>query len=355
MAEWLLYGANGYTGELIAREARKRGLAPILAGRNAHAINALGRELGCATRIFALTDPAAIERELAGVRLVLLCAGPFAYTSQAVLDACKRTRVHYLDITGEIAVLEAIFHQASELQQAGVVAVPGVGFDVAPTDCLAVLLKRELPDATHLRLLFASRKGHVSRGTMLTAIEGIAEPTKMRKDGQIIAVDPLVVSLPFGDRPAPALRLSWGDVSSAYYSTGIPTIETYVGDPALIKQISRIERLRRVLSWGPIRAAVRGYYSRALTGPSAAQRAEDETLIWGEVSNDSGRKVALKLRTPAAYSLTVDSAVVAVSHLLESDLPPGVYTPTQAFGSDYVLSLRGVEGPLPASVSSIAH
>jgi short subunit dehydrogenase-like uncharacterized protein len=352
MADWMLYGANGYSGELIAREAKKRGMAPILAGRNAQAINKLGKELDCATRIFDLTDPATAEQNLTGAQLVLLCAGPFSATSKTMLEACKRTTTHYLDITGEISVLEAIFSQAPTLRQAGVVAVPGVGFDVVPTDCLAALLKQELPDATCLRLVFASKKSFISRGTMLTVIEGVGEPTKMRKDGQIVDANSKVVSLPFDNRPAPALPISWGDVSAAYYSTGIPTIETYVGTPAAIKQFQQLARLRGLLSWGPARALAKGYYGRALKGPNEAQRAGDETTVWGEVSNAAGRKVALKLRTPAAYGLTVDSAVTAVARLLESDLTPGAYTPSLAFGPEFVLSLNGVEGPLPAATSA---
>ncbi|MGH2486981.1 MAG: saccharopine dehydrogenase family protein [Ktedonobacterales bacterium] len=352
MAEWMLYGANGYSGALIAREAKQRGMSPILAGRDARAINALGQELGCATRVFALTDPATIQQHLTDVRLVLLCAGPFANTSQPMLDACKRAATAYLDITGEIAVLESIFQQAPALRQAGVVAIPGVGFDVVPTDCLAALLKRELPDATRLRLLFAPRKGHISRGTMLTSLEGVKEPTKMRKDGQIINATATLVQLPFADQPAPALRLSWGDVSTAFYSTGIPTIETYIGTPALIKRFQQTTRLRRLLSLGPILALVKAYYGRALSGPTESERAEDETIVWGEVSINERRKVALKLRTPAAYSLTVDSALTAVARVIEGDLAPGVYTPSLAFGPEFVLGLRGVEGPLVAAVSA---
>jgi short subunit dehydrogenase-like uncharacterized protein len=188
---------------------------------------------------------------------------------------------------------------------------------------------------------------------MLTVIEGAGEPTKMRKGGQIVAADSSLASLPFDDRPAPALPITWGDVSAAYYSTGIPNIETYIGTPAAIKQFQRLSRLRRLLSWGPMRALAKGYYGRTLKGPNEAQRAGDETAVWGEVSNAAGSKLALKLRTPAAYSLTVDSAVTAVARLLASDLAPGAYTPSLAFGPEFVLSLQGVEGPFPATPSDM--
>ncbi len=161
------------------------------------------------------------------------------------------------------------------------------------------------------------------------------------------------MSLPFDDQPAPALPITWGDVSAAYHSTGIPNIETYIGTPAAIRQFQQLSRLRGLLSWGPVRALAKGYYGRALKGPNEAQRAGDETTVWGEVSNATGRKIALKLRTPAAYSLTVDAAVTAVARLLESDLAPGAYTPSLAFGPELVLGLYGVEGPLPATVSAL--
>lgn len=346
MAVWMIYGSNGYTGELIAREARQRGMEPILAGRNRQAIAKLGQELGCATRVFGLNDPAAIRQQLAGVSLVLLCAGPFSATSQPMLAACMQTKTHYLDITGEIDVFEAIFRQAPTLVQSEIVAIPGVGFDIVPTDCLAALLKREMPDATSLRLVFAMRHGQVSRGTMLTSIEGIGAATKIRKDGQIVEVTAAgPVILPFGDQPAPALPISWGDVSTAFYSTGIPNIATYIGTPGSVKQLQQYAGMRRLLGLGPVRALLKSFIGRTMTGPTAAQRAADETLVWGEVSNDAGRRVAMRLHTPEGYTFTIDSAVTAVSRVLEGTLAPGAYTPSLAFGPEFVLGLQGVRGP----------
>lgn len=59
---WLIYGANGYTGELIAREAARRGLKPVLAGRGREDIEALARELELEARTFALDDAEALTR-----------------------------------------------------------------------------------------------------------------------------------------------------------------------------------------------------------------------------------------------------------------------------------------------------
>ena len=107
--KWMVYGANGYTGRLVAAEAVQRGLKPILAGRNAEEISALGNSLGLETRIFDLE--ADVASQLDDLRLVLHCAGPFSRTSMPMLDACLARGVHYLDITGEIDVFENAWRQ----------------------------------------------------------------------------------------------------------------------------------------------------------------------------------------------------------------------------------------------------
>ena len=154
MPTFLLYGANGYTGQLIAREAVVRGQRPILAGRNAEAVTALARQLGLEHRIFSLDDAAATCAGLEGVTAVLHCAGPFAHTARPMIDACLEARVHYLDITGEISVFEMAAVRDTEAMAAGVMLLPGAGFDVVPSDCLALHLHRRLPTATHLALAF---------------------------------------------------------------------------------------------------------------------------------------------------------------------------------------------------------
>src|SRR5262245_4018191 len=147
---FLLYGANGYTGELIAREAVRRGLAPTLAGRTHEKLAPLGEQLGLKVRAFKLEDPAALQDSVADARLVLHCAGPFSATCGPMLQACLKAKVHYLDISGEISSFEYAHARHLEAQTRGVVVCPGVGFDVVPSDCLAATLKEHLPDANAL-------------------------------------------------------------------------------------------------------------------------------------------------------------------------------------------------------------
>ena len=170
---WMIYGANGYTGELIAREAAGRDLKPVLAGRTAAKVEPLAASLGLQARVFDLGDAAATSKSVEGMVLVLHCAGPFSATAAPMMAACLATHAHYLDITGEISVFEHARTLDAAARAAGIVICSGVGFDVIPTDCVAAALKAVLPDATHLALGFDSRSGF-SPGTAKTSVEGLA-------------------------------------------------------------------------------------------------------------------------------------------------------------------------------------
>src|SRR5215831_19304645 len=169
-AGWMIYGANGYTGHLVAAEARRRGLNPVLAGRRAAPIEKLAAELGLSMRVFDLDDAPAAAAAIAGTVVVANCAGPFAATSAPMIDACLTSRAHYLDITGEIDVFLAAQRRHVEAKTGGIVICPGVGFDVIPTDCMAAVLKEALPDATHLVLAFDAG-GSMSPGTARTMVQ----------------------------------------------------------------------------------------------------------------------------------------------------------------------------------------
>ena len=97
---FLIYGANGYTGRLVAETAVARGHRPLLAGRSADALGAVARDLGLDHRVLPL-ETAALRSALSGFSAVLHCAGPFSRTSRPMADACLLARVHYLDVTGE--------------------------------------------------------------------------------------------------------------------------------------------------------------------------------------------------------------------------------------------------------------
>ena len=182
---FMLYGATGYTGRLIARAAKTAGMAPMLAGRNPDRLARVARELGLPSRTISLSDASALRQALSEVTVVLLAAGPFSRTSAPVLDACLATGTHYLDITGEIDVFEAAAARDAAARAAGVMVLPGVGFDVVPSDCLAAHLHERLPDATELSLAIDAMST-MSRGTQKTALEGVSGGVQqVRRGGRI--------------------------------------------------------------------------------------------------------------------------------------------------------------------------
>ncbi len=344
---WMIYGANGYTGELIAREAARRGLKPVLAGRRRESVEALARTLGLEARAFGLDDAAALAAQIRGHALVLNCAGPFSATAAPMMEACLRERAHYLDITGEIAVFEHAQSLDARARDAGVVLCPGVGFDVIPTDCVAAALKAALPDATHLALGFDSRSGF-SPGTAKTSVEGLAQGGKVRRGGRIVTV-PLAYAvrrIDFGDGEKDAMTIPWGDVSTAWHTTGIPNIEVFIpGSPRMIASARRANWVRPLLGLAWVQKLVKARIARKVKGPSEEKRAQMPTFVWGEATNARGEKKTARIRTANGYSLTITGALAVVEHLMAARPAGGTYTPARLMGADLVTRLPG-SGPL---------
>jgi len=349
MTQWLLYGANGYTGRLMAAEALRRGLHPVLAGRNAAALRALGAELGLQVRIFDLTEPGAVATGLRDVSLVLHCAGPFSATCAPMLEGCLAAGAHYLDITGEIDVFAHCHAQDARAKARGSLVLPGAGFDVVPTDCVAALLKRDLPDATSLVLGFEAGGG-ASPGTTKTGVEGLARGGRVRRQGQLVAVPLAYKTRTFlhDGRHRTAMTIPWGDLYTAWVSTGIPDIETYlVASPRAIAAARRANWLRPLLAWPAVVRFLQRRVEARVEGPSAATRQRTRSRIWGEVRNARGEERRLVIDTPNGYDLTVTGALGIVQHLLANPVPGGYYTPSMLMGAGYVLSLPGVIGDMP--------
>lgn len=344
---WMIYGANGYTGELVAREAVRRGLSPILAGRNAEAVKRLGRELGLQSRAFSLDDAQGTAAELYGVAAVLHCAGPFLHTSAPMVAACLATRAHYLDITGEIPVFEAVLARGEEARRAGVALLPGVGFDVVPSDCLAARAAAALPDAAALALAFYAAGASTSRGTLKTMIESLPHAGAIRKNGRIVPV-PLawdVREIDFGGRAGKrwAMTIAWGDVATAYHSTGIPDIRVYSGTPpATIRRLKRLRPLLPLAGLKPVKRFAQRWVERRVTGPTEEQRERGRTYLWAEARNAAGRTATATLETPEGYRFTALSAVEVAVRVLDGQVQPGAWTPSRAFGADFVGELPGV-------------
>ena len=351
----MIYGATGYTGRLAVAEAIDAGVQPVLAGRDAGKLGALadsfsgggGRESGntpLETRTFGVDEAAGIEAALGDIDVVLHCAGPFSRTALPMFEACLRTGTHYVDITGEIAVCEALAARDAEARTAGIMALPAAGFDVVPSDCLIADLAARHPGARVLRLGLLVRSG-ASRGTMKTALEGV-NAMRIRRDGRVtrVGAGSLRHEFDFGRGPSAALVTPLADVSTAWWSTGIENIEAYYRAGRRLPQLMRLSRwFGWLLAGRTAQALLRRWIDRRPEGPSDAQRRTSEGILVAEIEDARGRRAAARMRVPDPYGFTAKALVAIGGRVLNGDVKAGYQTPSSAYGADFVRQFDGVE------------
>jgi saccharopine dehydrogenase (NAD+, L-lysine-forming) len=341
---WMIYGAYGYTGRLVSALSAERGELPVIAGRDERRLRRLGEIFELEHRSFDLSDPATIARGLEGIDVVAHCAGPFSGTSRPMVDACLVTGTHYLDITGEIDVLEAVLARDREAREAEVALLPGSGFDVVPTDCLAAMLASALPGAVRLELAVRAH-GSVSPGTARTAMESVGNMGRARVGGMIgpIPSDRRSRRVEFADGPAQVHALAWGDVATAYHSTSIPDVVVYAALPLIATPVIALGQVAGPAARSRVVRGMLKAIAGRLPGPSAEDRAKNRSQIWGEVTDAEGKSVSGTVTTLDPYDLTADSVVRIARRLAARQVTAGAHTPSQALGAEFVRELDGVK------------
>jgi short subunit dehydrogenase-like uncharacterized protein len=339
----LLYGATGYTGGLIAREAVARGMRPVLAGRDVARLSVLGRELECETRVASLDQPRALALALQGIDALVNAAGPFSATARPLVEACLELGAHYLDIGGEVDTLAVICGYDTAAKRAGVMLMPGVGFDVVPSDCLVARVTRRLPSASRLAIGISGLE-LVSRGSARTIAEQMGKAIQVRRNGELTTVgSTLETSFDFGLGLRPSVCVSWGDVVTAFHATGIPNIEVYFeATPA----IRAFQLLGQTWQFPPAalfsRFWMQAWIEAQPDGPTPSERARRQAVIVARAEAEDGRYVVSRARTPEVYTFTAASAALSAARVLEGELEPGFQTPASVFGESFLSSFEGV-------------
>ncbi|APX97494.1 saccharopine dehydrogenase family protein [Natronorubrum daqingense] len=341
----LIYGSYGFVGSLIAEEAIERGLDPILAGRDREKLREQVDDLEQPGRRFALEDPRIVAEALADVDCVLNCAGPFSNTADPLVQGCLESGADYVDITGEIPVIESIRGRDAEADDAGVTLLPSAALSTVPMDCLAAHLADRLPEATTLALGVDSFRVP-SVGTVRTVIEGADDGGAIRRGGELEDVPTVwrTREIDFGRGARPAITMPMGDVSVAHYTTGIPNVEMYAVMPEPARTALKLHRvLAPILSASPVQLTLK-LLAGIREGPSKRARERGSAYIWGEASTDGDETIVSRLRTPDPYVVTTDAAVTVTERVLAGDAADGFQTPAGAFGPEFVLDLEGVKG-----------
>lgn len=342
MTRWLLYGAYGYTGRLLVDEALRRGHQPVLAGRSPSKVKHLAEQHGLDWLALDLADRTALERAAADFDLVLHAAGPFIHTGEAMVRACLAGKTHYLDITGEIPVFEKIYSYHDQARRQGVALIPGVGFDVVATDCLACYAAEKLPEADSLEIALVA-KGGISAGTLKTVLEMLPKGGLVRRAGRLVPY-PIGVGLKtvrFSNGKAHlVLPAPTADLTTSFRSTSIPNITAYLALPSAARSRLGIRLVQKALSLGPLRRLAQKVVEKTVQGPGEALHQTGKVFIWTRVADRQGRSFEACLETVEAYRFTALAGIRAVETTLQ-DRPAGALSPAQAFGADFVLEIEG--------------
>lgn len=339
MNKLIVYGAYGYSARLIIENLQKKNIIPVLAGRDEYKLRKAANDFDCDYMAFGLEDANNLKEKIKDFHTVLNCAGPYKFTADKFIEACLATQTNYVDITGEIPAIELAWKYNQQAIDNNITILPAVGFDVIPTDCIAQKLKQSMSDAISLKLGFEGKNTRISRGTYLTTLEMIDEDGKIRKDGKIISIPvaDLTYEIKNDKIEFEGIAIPWGDVSSAYYSTGIPNIEVYLG---LSKSLYISRRLlaagKNLIGLNSVKDFLMKQLSKRTDGPTDYERQKSSMIVWGEVTNKKGEKLFVAYRFIDGYEITGRGAAEAVESVLNDKVNKGTQTPSLAFGYEFM-------------------
>ncbi|WP_223570863.1 saccharopine dehydrogenase family protein [Pseudomonas sp. BF-R-26] len=319
MNKLMIYGATGYTGRMAAEHAKALGLDVVIAGRTAEKLESLAEQLDVSYRVFSL-DALGAEA-LEGVGVLLNFAGPFAQTAQHLMLACIKAGVDYLDITAEINVYRLAERLGAQAAEAGVMLLPGVGWDVVPTDCLAMHVARRVQNPQALSVVLQVA-GSMSRGSAMSVSEIIGAGLMARVNGLLVATpDAQPRHFDFGQGPVLCAPLSFGDLVTGWRSTAIPNIAMFVH---IVGE-----------------AFPEGDLSQLPDGPGIQERDRHRARAVAEVVGADGTVVRSVIETVNGYSYTPLAAVEAACRVLGGDRRPGFETPARVFGLEFAETIAG--------------
>ena len=338
----VVYGSYGYTGKLIVNICRTKNLQVVLAGRNEKQLKMQSQDSGYSYQVVESSDSEGLKKLLTPAAIVIHCGGPFRYTAKTMSDACLAANTHYTDITGEYQVFESLLKLDQKAKELNITIMPGTGFDVVPSDCLALHLKNRLPSATHLQLAFTMSKGGLSRGTSKSMTEGLGEGGLIRQDGKLTycALGSKVLEIDFGSFKTKTLCIPWGDISTAWRSTGIPNIEVYTGaTDSMIANAKRSNYLNWLLRMRWVKNYLLKQIDKKPAGPSDEKREGGRSFLWGKVKDATGKECVSRLETLSGYSLTAQTAVLIAEKIIAGNFKAGYQTPAMAYGSDLIMEI----------------
>ncbi len=341
----IIYGSYGYTGDLITELSLSKKFKILLAGRNEQKLKSQSEKTGYPYKAIDISNHEALVELLKEGDVLINAAGPFINTASQMVEACIEAKTHYLDINGDIKVFELIKTFDYKAQYAGIMLMPGTGFDVVPTDCMALKLKNKMPDAISLKIAFATIGGGVSHGTATTVAGRLGEDSIRRENGKLvpIAFGKNGILVDFREKKLFVMSIPWGDISTAYFTTGIPNIESFIGVPPKVYKLLKFQFLFNwLLRKKIIRKIIQNKIDSKPAGPNLEERQKAYTLVWAEIKNQAGDVLTSTLKTPDGYSLTATASLLIAEKILAGNFKPGYQTPAKVYGENLVFEMEGV-------------
>lgn len=340
----LAYGVTGFTGKLIIAHAREKGIPLVLAGRNARRVQAMAEAAGFPWLAFGLDDPARLDEALQTFDVVLNIAGPFSETARPVVESCLRVGTHYLDVTGEPGVFQEVSGYDRQARERDIMLMPGAGYVIVASDCLAAHVAGRLKEPRYLRLGF-SRSDVISRGTFMTASAHMDGRAAVMRDGRLVWIPSGGAEywFDYGKGMSASTAITWPDVITANHTTGITNIEAYqeVG-PALRNLFVLSGCLSGVLKSAPLRLLLKAQAGLWPEGPSQTIRDGIPLIVVAEAEDRWRNKAITRLRVPNGYDFTPVVALAIAGQILEGRFQPGFQTPAKVYGADFILPFAGV-------------
>jgi len=173
----------------------------------------------------------------------------------------------------------------------------------------------------------------------LTTLEFLGGSGRIRIDGKLIEspIGEFEIKFEHKDFSFNGISIPWGDVFTAYISTGIPNIEVYLGlsSSAFLfrKVLLQTAKLLRIPLLKKLTANI---IKKKITGPTKIERDSTKTFIWGRVENEKGEMLEEVYQVMEGYNLTALGAAESALRILNNQVKPGTHTPSLAFGSDYL-------------------
>ncbi|MBB4663155.1 saccharopine dehydrogenase family protein [Conexibacter arvalis] len=363
-----VYGATGYTGALVARELRRRGLDAIVAGRDPDKLARLAEQLGgdMPTRAVELDDRDGLRHLLGDCAVVIDCAGPFARIGEPILRAAVETGTHYVDTTGEQSYIQFAHARYGDAARAAEVAVvPAMGFDYVPGDLIAHLAAQGLEPLGELTIAYATRGVRPTRGTTRTALGQAADGGEVWRDGGWHRA-PLRVPRatfpfppPFGRQPV--MPFPSGEVAmvprhvETRTLTTLMTVETLAGSRRAAPLVPLLAPAVTLALRTPLGRLVDAVVDRLPEGPPEERRRAARFAVVAVARGEDGRVRGGTVTGSDVYGLTAATVVEGAVRLRAGDhAAVGVLSPASAFDAAGFLDALAPAGvgwaldPLPA-------